>query len=262
MSGKLLESVPIWLAFVLTVALVLLSIHGGVSYGRFRKKRWGKDTEGAVSTGVGASLGLLAFILAFTFGLTASRFDARKALLLDEVNAIETAYLRAGLVPEPHRSAVRELLRQYVDIRVELTRNPERIEEAIRRSEALQGQIWSHAMELPELEFKNAPLAALFVNSLNEMFDFQTKRVTIGLFYRIPAVMWLVLFSLTVFSMFGIGYLFGMSDKVNWLLVVVFSLAFSLVILLIADLDRSGGGKPGIIKISTRPITDLQQRIK
>lgn len=93
MSGKLLESIPLWLTFVLTVALVLFSIFGGVSYGCFRKKRSGKDTEGAASTGVGASLGLLAFILAFTFGLTASRFDARKTLLLDEVNAIETAYL-------------------------------------------------------------------------------------------------------------------------------------------------------------------------
>lgn len=262
MSEHLIDSVPLWLNFVFTVALILLSIGGGVSYARLRKRRWGKDTEGAVSTGVGASLGLLAFILAFTFGLTASRFDARKTLLLDEVNSIETAFLRTGLLSEPHRSAFREYLRTYVDIRVELTKHPERAEEAIKRAEALQRQIWSQVTALAELELENPSLVSLFVSSLNQMFDLQTRRVTVVLFYRVPAAMWVVLLSLTVFSMFGMGYLFGMSDRVNWPLVVVLALAFSVVILLIADLDRSGAGKPGIIEISSRPMTDLQQRIK
>lgn len=44
-----------------------------------------KDLEAPVDTAVGATMGLLAFILAFNFGLTASRFDARRELLLNEV---------------------------------------------------------------------------------------------------------------------------------------------------------------------------------
>ena len=56
---------------------------------------------------VGAILGLLAFLLAFTFGMAASRFETRRELVLDEANAIGTTYLRAALLPEPHRVEVR-----------------------------------------------------------------------------------------------------------------------------------------------------------
>jgi hypothetical protein len=63
-------------------------------------------------------LGLLAFLLAFTFGMAASRFELRRELVLDEANAIGTAYLRAALVPEPHRTEIRTFLRDYVDSRL------------------------------------------------------------------------------------------------------------------------------------------------
>jgi hypothetical protein len=48
---------------------------------------------------VGATLGLLAFILAFTFGLAAARFDTRRQVVLDEANAIGPTYLRAACFP-------------------------------------------------------------------------------------------------------------------------------------------------------------------
>ncbi|MCK7520215.1 MAG: hypothetical protein MZV64_22250 [Ignavibacteriales bacterium] len=49
-------------------------------------------------------LGLLAFILAFTFGAATSRFDDKKQLLLDEVNAIGTTFLRADFLAESERA--------------------------------------------------------------------------------------------------------------------------------------------------------------
>ena len=66
---------------------------------------------------VAATLGLLAFILAFTFGLAASRFDSRMQVLLDEANAIGTTYLRAGMLPEQGKQ-IRALLREYADARL------------------------------------------------------------------------------------------------------------------------------------------------
>ena len=50
---------------------------------------------------VAATLALLAFILAFTFGLAGSWFDVRRRLVVDEANAIGTTYLRAGMLPSP-----------------------------------------------------------------------------------------------------------------------------------------------------------------
>jgi hypothetical protein len=253
---------PPWLTFLGTLALVLLSIYGGILLARFRRRRFPQDQETPVSTVVGATTALLAFLLGFTFGLAASRFDAKRAFLLEEVNAIETAFLRTGLIPEPHRTAVRTLLREYVDIRVELAQYPEKAEQLIRRSEQLQGLMWPHAEALTDANLRNPPIVALFVNSLNQMFDMQTKRITVGVFYRMPLAMWMALFALIVLAMLEVGYLLGMSEHTNWLLVLMFSLALSTVILLIADLDRTGLKGAGLIRVELQPMRDLQQRIQ
>ena len=108
-----LDSVPIWVMFLVILMVVLLSIEAGHRYGARKRKLLNGKQVAPVSSMIGATLGLLAFILAFTFGMAASRFDARKALTLDEANAIETTYLRAGLMPEPQRTDIRNLLREY-----------------------------------------------------------------------------------------------------------------------------------------------------
>lgn len=261
-TAHLLEGLPLWLVFVGTVALVLLSIYGGILLARFRRRRSKKDEGTPVSAIVGATSALLAFLLTFTFGLTASRYDARRELLLDEINAIETTFLRTGLIPEPHGSEVRALLREYVDLRVDLAGHPEHLAQAIQQSERLQGLMWPHAEALATADLKNGPIAALFVASLNQMFDMQTKRITVGVFHRMPPVMWIALFALMIFSMIEVGYLLGMFDHVNWLLVLMLSLALSTVILLIVDLDRAGARGTALIKVDLQPMTDLQQRMQ
>jgi hypothetical protein len=114
-----LDFLPLRVLLVATVVIVLLSTEGGYRLGTYRRHRTEPEKDAPVGAMVGAMLGLLAFMLAFTFGLAASRFDARRIVLLDEANAIGTAYLRAGLLPEPHRSKIRDLLRAYVDARLE-----------------------------------------------------------------------------------------------------------------------------------------------
>jgi hypothetical protein len=93
-----------------------------------------------VSGMVEATLGLLAFLLAFTFGLAATRFDSRRQVQLDEINAIGTAYLRAGLLPEG-RDEIRGLIRQYVDANLG-ARGQEKLEQSMRRSQELHNLLW------------------------------------------------------------------------------------------------------------------------
>lgn len=261
-KGYLFDSLPLWLIFVGTVALVLLSLYAGIFLARLRRKRSLPDQETSVNAIVGATTALLAFLLAFTFGLAASRFDARRALLLEEINAIETTFLRTGLIPEPHGAAVRALLKEYVDLRVELARHPENAAQLIQRSEQLQGLMWPHAEALAEADLKNDAITQLFVAALNQMFDMQTKRITVGAIYQMPEAIWIALFALMILSMLEVGYLLGMSNHANPLLVLMFSLAFSTVVLLIADLDRSGAGGAGLIKVEAQPMIDLQQRMQ
>jgi len=251
------KEMPSWIAYVGTTGIVLFSIYVGLLFARSRRKREEKGTELPINTIVSATMALLAFILAFTFGMTASRFDTRRELMLNEVNAIETAFLRAGLIPESHRSIVRSLLRQYVNIRVDVMKDPKKITQVIDQSEKLQSMIWSHAEALAQADLKNPDIVSLFIDSINQMIDLHTKRVTVAFITRLPAVMWATLFILTILSMFEVGYLFGIVGKANWPLILVLAISFSSVIMIIADLD----GSTGMIKVNVKPMIDLQHRI-
>ena len=126
---------------------------------------------------VAATLALLAFMLAFTFGLAVSRFDVRRRLVIDEANAIGTTYW-ARLLPEPYREEVRKLLREYVSVRLDAIR-PESLSQSISRSEELQSQLWSQAATVEEKN-PGSIVVVLFIGSLNEVIDLHAKRLALG----------------------------------------------------------------------------------
>src|SRR5260370_8467166 len=116
---------------------------------------------------VAAPLDLLAFILAFTFGLAGSWFAVRRRLVIDEANAIGTTYLRAGMLPEPHRSDVRNLLREYMNVRLEAAQ-PGNLGASVRRSEELHTRLWAHATPVAENQ-PNSVALALSTSSLTDV---------------------------------------------------------------------------------------------
>ncbi len=95
----------------------------------------------------GAVLGLLALLLGFTFSLALSHFDARTAAVVDEANAIGTAWLRTDLLPEPERTEARDLMKQYVAVRVKasvipLEHETDR-EDLVRQAQDIGARIWT-----------------------------------------------------------------------------------------------------------------------
>ena len=86
---------------------------------------------------LGAILTLLALLLGFTYTMSQARYDARRQLVVEEANAIGTAYLRAKTLPELRSSDIQELLRQYAALRVEIISikddAPQRIQEVDSR---------------------------------------------------------------------------------------------------------------------------------
>jgi hypothetical protein len=180
-----LDALPLWGFFTLTLVLVLLAIEGGYRLGRFRVTHAEHEKEAPVGAMVAAMLGLLAFILAFTFGLAAQRFDTRRQVLLDEANAIGTTYLRAAMLTQ-HEEEIRALLRDYVDVRLNAVQTRGALAEGIRQSEVLQNRLWDHAVALAR-DNPDSIVVGLFVQSLNEVIDLHAKRVTAGVRNRIPA---------------------------------------------------------------------------
>jgi hypothetical protein len=253
----LIPRLPLWLVFSGTLFLVLLSIYLGYRIGGYNRKRHGGMEEGPVGSIVGATLGLLAFMLAFTFGLTANRFDNRKQILLDEVNAIGTAFLRTDFLVEPYRTQIRALFRDYVDLRTAWIKAPERLEDLISESEAIQDNIWSLSVEAVA-KTPNQEITSSYIESLNEVIDLHTKRVIVALMYRIPTLIWYALIFVTVLSMGAVGYQFGITGGRSLVISVLLALTFSAVIYLIADIDRSLGGA---IRVSQLPMIELQKKI-
>jgi hypothetical protein len=243
---------PVWALFWAIVALVLVSIEAGHRLGVYRRGRSEREKDAPVGAMVGSTLGLLAFMLAFTFGMASSRYDTRKSLVLDEANAIGTTYLRAAMLPE-RSGEVRALLRRYVDVRLEAVQSGNAAD-GIRQSEELQGQLWSHAVTVGQ-QHPESIVAGLFVQSLNEVIDLHAKRVTAGLRNRIPAAIWFGLFVLAVLSLASMGYHGGLVGAGRSLAAIAVALAFSAVIALIADLDRP---REGFLQVSQQALADVR----
>lgn len=247
------DFLPLWSLLPATLSVILLAVESGYQLGRRRRGRPQPEMEAPVGAMVGATLGLLAFMLAFTFSMAADRFETRRQVLLDEVNAIGTAYLRAGLLQAPQQHEARRLLREYVDVRLEGIQ-PGRLAAAIRRSEELHGQLWSQALAGAR-EAPGSIMVGLFIQSLNEVIDLHATRVQAALRSRIPGSIWAALYFITILGVAAMGYHAGLTGTSRSHAVLALALAFSAVILLIADLDRP---LEGLLRVSQQAMIDLR----
>src|SRR4029450_4474033 len=132
-TSGLLDPFPLWTLLPLTIAIAVISVELGFRAALYRKQR-SAEPEAPSAGMVGATLGLLAFMLAFTFGLAGARFEARRQLVQTEPNPLPPPYLRTELLPEPMRTDSQALLKEYVDARLAGTR-PDKLLESISKSE-------------------------------------------------------------------------------------------------------------------------------
>lgn len=255
MQSGLLDPFPLWTILPLTVALALLAIESGYRFARYRHQRSADEKEPNLGGMVGATLGLLAFMLAFTFGLAGTRFEARREIVLTEANAIGTTYLRGALLPEPMRTEARDLLRDYVDIRLQAV-HQHTLDEAIAKSEQLHERLWSTAIAAVEKE--RTLTTNLFVTSLNEVIDLHAVRLQ-RVRSRVPIVIWLVLYLLLLLTMVMIGYQQGLTGAKRSLAVIALVVGFSTVLFLIVDLDRPG---QGMLQTSQQAMVDLRRSMQ
>jgi hypothetical protein len=215
--------------------------------------------ESPVAAMGGAILGLVAFMLAFTFGIASSRLDARKELVRNEANAIETTYLRADFLTQPDREEVKRLLVWYLDERLAVVhaRTLEEIEAIRRRSHEIHDRLWTIAVEHGQREL-NSDVAALYIDALNEMFNLHHQRVAVGLQARIPPGVWAALYTLAMLGMISMGYQGGIIGSKRSGASVILVLSFALVTTLIASLDRP---LMGGFRATQQPLIDVRSRM-
>ncbi len=256
MVTQMLDGLPLWGLFLGTVAVVLVAVEAGFWLGHVRQRQSNPEKEAPVGTIVAATLGLLAFILAFTFSLAASRFDDRRQMVLKESNAIGTCWLRAGLLPAPQGDISRKLLRDYVGVRLDAFKTGD-FGEAFEKTDELHGALWAQATEAASKD-THSIVTGMFIQSLNDVIDVHSERVMISVRSRIPLAVWLGLYFVTIFAMATLGYHEGLSDSRRSIAVLALVLAFSTVMLLIADLDRP---REGMLQVSQQAMIDLRDFI-
>lgn len=245
----LIGSMPLWVSGVFSMCLVFGFLGGGYLIGRRHGQRDTSREAGPVGAAAAACLGLLAFLIGFTFNMAASRLDARKVLVLEESNAIGTAWLRADLVGEAAVPA-RRLLEEYVEVRL-AAEGRVAIDDLLERSTALHAQLWRIAAANADRSMG----ARLFTESINQVIDLHTQRLVFGLQYRIPAQIWVSMGLVTAMSMSSLGYLFGLAGTFRYPVSVALAVAFGAMILLIGDMDRPN---EGYVRVDLQPLRDLR----
>jgi hypothetical protein len=253
MDNEPLDVVPLWLLFASVALVTGFALEGGYRVGRWRRSSSTEEKEAPVGAMVGSILALFAFMLAFTFGMAGNRFETRREVVLEEANAIGTAFLRTRLLPEPQRYESARLLREYVDVRIRGVREG-KVQEAITRSEELHELLWVEAVKAGQSQ--PGPITGLYIQSLNETIDMHSKRIQVGLRNRIPFIIWIGLFALALLGMSSVGYHSGLAATRRSPAMLVLILAFSGVFFLIADLDRA---HEGLLKVGQQAMVDVQQ---
>lgn len=214
---------------------------------RVGRARLARDPEG-LTVGSGpieaAIFGLLGLLLAFTFSGAASRFETRRDLITQEVNAIGTAYRRLDVLPEDLKPGLRQLFRRYVDVRATVYRDQaDKPLTAKRLAEGaeLQNQIWVGAMRAFNRPETPVQAEVLLLAALNEMFDMATTRVGATMNHP-PAVIYYLLAALSLVSALLVGYVMCGTELRSWFYMLLLTVTLSITFYVILDLEypRSG----------------------
>ena len=259
MVDQLVASIEPWLLFVGLFGLFLVAVEGGFRVGRRQEAGINDKARIEITTGEAAVLGLLALLLSFSFSMSGSRYEIQRGLVSEEANAIGTTYLRARLLPEPHRTEVAGLLREYVDVRLEFYAagmDREKLQKAYDKTEQLHNRMWAEAVAAAEQD-QRAVTTGLFVQSLNDVIDLHAKRVT-ALENRVPLPMFLMLVFVAATAMGLMGYASGTTVHRNLIMTTMVALLIATIIALIVDLHRP---RQGLIRVSQQSMIDLRDSI-
>lgn len=258
-TNWLYDQSALWIVAVLMGAMILASELGYRSGRRWHTRTHDAGREVFVAIKV-SLLGLLALLLAFTFGMAADRYAERQRLVTDEANLLNGVRLRSSLLPQPARARFDTLFDQFVDARLaffDARRNLAAVEEAIDRTESLHHQMWTVAKE----EALRVPVPAgaeALMRGLVDEWSLHRQRVH-AFENRVPDAVVLLLFGGTIVSMAAVGFAGGIANHrgtAGKLLLIIF---LGGTIFVVLDLDRP---RRGIFRISQEPVRHVKELLR
>lgn len=234
-----MNTILLGVIFVVTLStsiLVLLEI--GRRIGARRLVEEGEVAAKGLGALEGAVFALLGLMIAFSFSGALARFDARRHLVVQEANAIGTAWLRSDLLPPQAQPKARDLFRRYLDSRIETYQKvPDMaaVKQELARSAELQQEIWKLAISSSRsADAGTAPVVLL--PALNAMFDITTTRSEAARLHP-PLVIFGMLGTLTLACALFAGYDMAIRKRLNPLHSLAFAVVLSVTVYVILDLE-------------------------
>jgi hypothetical protein len=248
---------PAWWAVIVAVCLFLgmvACLEVGYRLGT-RKSENAHEGIGGVEAAVFALLGLL---LGFSFGGGTSRLDARRQLIIQEANAIGTAYLRLDLLAAGDQPEMRRSFREYLDARIGAYKKLPDLgaaEQELARAAKMQQGIWSQAVTASRAD-STQTAARLLLPAVNEMIDVTTSR-TVALFTHLPSLIFTLLVTVALLTGLVAGFAMAKRQRRSWLHMLIYALVVAITIYAVVDLDNPNSG---LIRLDTADNALLQLR--
>ncbi len=232
--------------FLIVLFAMLLFIEIGFRLGQRSKNNAAKAQASQVRSIMGALLGLLAFMLAFSFAAGQSHFELRTQDMVEEARLARNIHYQAEFLSEPYATETRQIIRKYINDRILIERlaSEEKVAEIlelIEQSEHMQQELWriaaaneaqSRASESIE------PARNRFTELVAGLIDIHAQRLQATLMNRIPDVIWSTLYFCAFLSMLVMGYQAGLVGRRSPIATASLAVAFSGIMMLITDLDR------------------------
>jgi hypothetical protein len=251
-----LDIVPVLIGLGLFVGM-LLGMEAGRRLATRRLERLGSASLaglGAVESAIFALMGLL---MAFTFSGGAARLDTRRTQIVDESNAIGTAWLRLDLLPPEAQPRLRDLFRRYADARIHAYRRMPHMDAArveLKKAQDLQSAIWAAAVEASRGQPPSTAL--LLLPALNQMIDITTTR-SMAMRMHPPTVIYVMLGAVCVSGALLAGYAMAVAGR-SWLHTAAFVTVIALTVWVILDLEFP---RAGLIRLDSfdQAMVDVRQ---
>ncbi|GAO44550.1 hypothetical protein FPE01S_03_05880 [Flavihumibacter petaseus NBRC 106054] len=260
MSKSALFDMPAPLIAIVIFVLIFIANGTGFRYrkSRLRRNKENEDEGEGLGTVESSMLGLMALIMGFTFSMAASKFEARRQIVVEEANNIGTALLRCDMYPDSVRNLLRAHFKDYLDTRIayyEARDDDDKIRTTLDQTADHFKRIWQIASSFthdPRFLISSAQM----IPALNNMTDIVSTREASRV-AKVPPIILILLLVLTLGSSFLLGY--GTKTKQrNDVMIFGFTLLTTMVLYLIIELDRP---RRGILTLDAaeKMIVDLRK---
>ena len=219
------------------------------------------ESNTGVGPAIGTVLALMGLVLAFSFSSAAGRLDASRKTILDEANAIETAWFRIDVANKETQPYLRELFRQYVDARIRAYDAPGLADyrHQLEISDGLLKQIWMLAVEATPASRPQDRV--LLLSAVNAMGDGASAR-TISVSTHLPPAILAFLFGTVLIGSMLIGTMLFCAGSRHWFYRLVIAAVLTSVVYAIVDLEYPRLGAFNLLKDADSLLVNLRSSIR